>query len=149
MPHRIPMLLTLALMALSSIATPVHARPSAAFERQTVAAVNDVRADHGLKVLRRTDCLSRFAHAHARRMAQRQALFHQDLTAVARACRLRRAAENVAAGYHNGQTTVRSGWMESEGHRANILTRAHRLTAAGSVRDAHGTWWTVQILARR
>lgn len=149
MPSRISALLSLAVVALSSNGAAAHADPAPAYERHAVTAVNDVRSDHGLRVLRRADCLSRFADRHARRMAQRQVLFHQDLNTVTRRCGLRLAAENVAVGYRTGRTTVHDGWMTSPGHRANILTRAHRVTAVGASRDEHGLWWTVQILGSR
>lgn len=149
MPHRVNTLLSLAVITLSCSATAAHARPARSYERQAVSAVNDVRAQHGLRTLRRVDCLKSFADLHARRMAQRRALVHQDLSAVVRRCRLSRGAENVAVGYGTGLATVEAGWMQSPEHRANILTRGHRLTAVGAFRDGVGLWWTVQLLGRR
>jgi len=148
-PHRILRLLPLSVLALVAATAPAHANTATVFERQTVATTNDVRADHGLRSLRRARCLARSAEVHARRMARRQRLFHQRLRPVQRECDLRRAAENVAVGYSTGSATVQDGWMESAEHRANILTRGHRLTAVGAVRDSSGRWWTVQLLGSR
>jgi uncharacterized protein YkwD len=52
----------------------------------------------------------------------------------------RRAAENVAAGYSSAQDVMR-GWMNSSGHRANILNPRYRDIGIG---DASGNkrYWT-------
>lgn len=149
MPHRIHIVLSLAVLAVSLAATPAHAGPTSAYEQQAVVEANHVRQGHGLRPLRRADCLARFAEAQARRMAQRRQMSHQDLSGVLRACRLRRAAENVAVGYASGTATVRIGWMTSPTHRTNVLRRGHRLTAVGAHRDVLGRWWTVQLFGRR
>lgn len=149
MPSHVPTLLSLAVLAVSGAAGPAHAGPTLDYERQAVAEVNVVRQEHGLRALRRTGCLARFADAQARRMAQRRQMFHQDLTGVLRTCDLRRAAENVAVGYGTGSAAVRAGWMQSPAHRTNVLTRGHRLTAVGAYRDDLGLWWTVQLFGRR
>ena len=149
MPHRIKTLFSLAVMTASATATVAHAGPSGTYQRQAVRATNDVREAHGLRVLRRDDCLTRRADAHARRMAARDDVFHQDLGIVLRACHLDRVAENVAVGYRTGRATVRSGWMRSASHRTNLLTRGHRVTGVGAVRDDRGVWWTVQLLGAR
>ena len=56
-------------------------------------------------------------------MAQREQMFHQDLGPVMTDCKLNTAGENVAYGYPTGRSVVNDGWMHSEGHRANILSR--------------------------
>ena len=56
--------------------------------------------------------------------------------------------ENVAMGYRSGGSVV-TGWMGSEGHRANILTPTYRAVGMGAARDADGRWWVAQVLGRR
>ena len=58
----------------------------------------------------------------------------------------RRAAENVAAGTRSPADTV-AAWMNSAGHRANILNCELREIGVGFVEDPgdplrYGTYWT-------
>ena len=145
---RIILPLLLPVIALVCAAVPAEARAPHAYERQVIAATNDVRTDRHMSALRPDACLARFASAHARRMGARGTLVHQDLRRVLRTCGLARVAENVAVGYRDGRSTVRDGWMNSAGHRHNILTRSHRVTAIGAAR-VDGRWWTVQLLGSR
>ena len=59
------------------------------------------------------------------------------------------AGENVAYGYPNGRAVVNQGWMKSEGHRANILSRGFKLVAVAARRDDDGTWYAAQVFGRR
>lgn len=50
--------------------------------------------------------------------------------------------ENIATGYTDADAVVK-GWMESPGHRANILNCDSRATGLGVVPAADGTlYWT-------
>lgn len=147
---RVSLLSTLLIsILLSTSGTPAHASAAETYERQAVQATNAARDARDLPALRTDNCLSRFANRQARRMADEQVMFHQDLHPILRACGLRSVAENVAYGYSTGRSVVTDGWMESPGHRANILTGAHRIVAVGSVMDEDGRWWTAQVLGRR
>lgn len=149
MPTRTLLALILPALLLALGPAPVaHAQPPSTYERQVVKATNKVRVSHALNPLKGSACLSDYAERHARLMSRQGSLSHQDLGEVSQACGLRRVAENVAAGFSNGRTVVRSAWMHSSSHRGNILTSAHRVTSVGAVRDAAGRWWTVQLLGR-
>ena len=76
-------------------------------------------------------------------------MYHQDLGPVMDGCGLSNAGENVAYGYPSGRAVVRRGWMHSEGHRANILSRDYRLVAVAARRDDGGTWYVAQVFGRR
>lgn len=145
---RILLVLLLPLLPLAG-AAPAQASAADTYERQVVRATNAMRVDRGRRALRRQSCLARFANSHARRMASQRRLFHQDLRPVLRRCQMRHAAENVAFGYRTGRTTVTAGWMHSDTHRRNLLTRSHGRTAVGAARDSRGRWWTAQLLGRR
>ena len=82
-------------------------------------------------------------------MAESGSMYHQDLGPVMDGCGLSTAGENVAYGYPSGRAVVRRGWMHSEGHRANILSRDYRLVAVAARRDAGGTWYVAQVFGRR
>ncbi len=73
---------------------------------------------------------------------------HQDLGRVMRRCNLRTAGENIAAGHPTGRAVVR-GWMDSEGHRANILNRRYRLLGMAMRRSDNGTPYAAQVFGRR
>jgi uncharacterized protein YkwD len=125
------------------------ATPESTYAAAAVKATNKARLDHDRRKLRTSDCLRRFAVRQARRMAAREAMFHQDLRPVLRECGLRAAGENVAYGYPTGRAVVRRGWMRSPGHRANILNREFRLVAVGARRSDDDVWFSAQVFGRR
>jgi uncharacterized protein YkwD len=51
--------------------------------------------------------------------------------------------ENVAFNYPTA-TAVVDGWMQSSGHRANILGRRFRRIGVGCVADTRGRLWWAQ-----
>ena len=55
----------------------------------------------------------------------------------------RTAGENIAMGYAAPAAVV-AGWMNSEGHRANILSSAYTKIGVGYVADGH--YWTQQFI---
>jgi len=119
------------------------------YVRQAFRATNAQREDDGLGKLRANDCLDRAAIRQAKRMAERQQLFHQDLRKLLRSCGLSRAGENVADGYDNGKAVGLRGWMESAGHRANILDRSYRLMGIGAHQSDDGVWYAAQVFGRQ
>lgn len=128
-------------------ATPAEAvSPAGTYSRQATRWANKRREGRGRVALDPTRCLRAKAKAQARRMADQERLFHQDLDAVIRDCDLDGAAENTAVGYASGAKVVNQGWMKSRPHRRNLLWRDHRLVGTGAVR-ADGRWWAVQLIA--
>ncbi len=112
-------------------------------ERQLFDALNHERAAQALPPLQWDNSLADAARLHAKRMASYNVLEHQlsgepDLaTRLAQAgARFSVIAENIAVG--STPQTIHSGWMQSPGHRRNILD-AH-LTAVGiaAVRGSGG-----------
>ena len=89
-----------------------------------------------------------YAEEHASRMADHQRLFHQDLGRILRACDLTRVGENVAYGNVTPAQLVKM-WMDSPGHRANILASRYRLVAVGAARSDNGHWYTSQVFGTR
>ena len=94
-------------------------------ERTLLAAVNDVRADHGLRPLRVDSTLTRAARAHSTTLIRHGVFTHGALGA-----RLARAGargpvfgENLAWGTGSRATArgIVRGWLRSPGHRANLL----------------------------
>lgn len=120
----------------------------ARYQKQARAVTNNKREAHDLVQLRYGKCVQRFAVKQARRMANQDRMFHQDLGPVMNRCNLTRAGENVAYGYSTGRKVVRA-WMRSEGHRANILEPSYRILGMAMRRSDNGTPYAAQVFGRR
>jgi uncharacterized protein YkwD len=141
---------TILVLAATLAPLPAQARtPEGAYQRQVFVATNHQREQHHRADFRRQACVQKYAVRQARRMARQDRMFHQDLARVLRDCRLSVAGENVAAGYRTGRSAVDDGWMQSEGHRDNILNRRFRLLGAGARQSADGTWYAAQVFGGR
>jgi uncharacterized protein YkwD len=99
----------------------------AAFEAAVVDIVNDKRATAGCPALTVDDRLTTAARAHSADMAARDYFSHTTPEGVAFSARITNAGyrwssagENIAKGQRTPQE-VMTAWMNSEGHRANIL----------------------------
>ena len=119
----------------------------ALYETAAFTATNVQRVAHGRAALGPRSCLHKWAVRQARKMAEQQRMFHQDLSRVAKDCGLSYAGENVAYGYSSGTAVVRA-WMGSPGHRANILSRNFRQMGIGA-RQADGVWYVAQVFGRK
>ncbi len=105
--------------------------------------LNQTRRNHGLATFRLNVELSHFAWLHSRRMADRNQIFHtNNLYDAVRAYHPSTWGENV--GMAGLLTRVRSLWMHSSGHRANILKARYRRIGIGVVR-ARGAVWVTAI----
>lgn len=103
------------------------------FEAQVVELVNQTRAEQALPPLKLNPTLSNAARYLAGDMVADQYFAHDTYDRIddqlVRVCKWSERiqqyytgalAENVAAGYQS-PVTVMHGWLESEGHRTNIL----------------------------
>jgi uncharacterized protein YkwD len=105
---------------------------------------NIERANAGLTPLKRSRNLNYIAQAHARDMGLRDYFNHtaegyglspfQRMDAV-RSAKYRSAGENIAAGQHSPSQVV-SAWMNSPGHRSNILNSSFEYLGVGVYYDA-------------
>ena len=102
---------------------------SQSFQRFTalVAAMNRERIARGLGELRLNSRLSRAAQDRVEDMLAKRYFAHVSPDGVdpftwvlRRGYRYRLVGENLALGYRGSQSVV-TGWMNSPGHRANIL----------------------------
>jgi uncharacterized protein YkwD len=109
-----------------------------------VGGTNAARADAGLPALSVNSCLTDMAQRHAERIAAAQTLQHQDLNAVMRACGMSAAAENVAMNYE-GPSSMVGQWLDSPGHRANLLSSRYSLIGVGTAQARDGSWYGVQV----
>ncbi|WP_300643490.1 CAP domain-containing protein [Nocardioides sp.] len=140
--------LLLAFTALLAPAPGAAARTAADFESAVHAATNTVRVDHDLGKLRKKGCIDRFANRQAKKMATEGEMFHQDLGPITDKCGLTMVGENVAYGFTKAGTLIKA-WMDSPGHRANILTPGYRQLGVGARKSDEGVWYVAQVFGRK
>ena len=120
-------------------------------EAQAVLAeVNAARAKNGLSALTLDANMNRAAAVRAAELAQ--SFSHtrpngsRGLTALNEAgVSYRTAGENIASGQQSAQAVV-SAWMNSSGHRANILSSLFGRMGVGQATIGRRTYW-VQLFA--
>jgi uncharacterized protein YkwD len=132
----------------ASNATPANATKRE-IVRATLCELNRERAHYGLRRLKLNKKLARAARGHARDMAKRNYFSHDTLGGGSFVDRIRKAGylkgarswmvgENLAWG-SRGQSRPRvimNMWMNSPGHRANILNPSFREIGIGVAYDA-------------
>lgn len=105
-----------------------------AIEKLIVEQTNAQRARYGLVPLKVDVKLMKTARQHGIWMARNRSLQHS-----------RGVAENIAMGYTSTPDVMR-GWMNSSGHRANILNRSYRSLGVAAYQSAGGTiYWCQQF----
>lgn len=114
------------------------------YRRRITLETNDERVARGRVSLKWRTCLNRQAQSWADHLARTGTFRHSNLQSVLDRCNLRGVGENLALGYTNPSATIQA-WMNSSGHRANMLNRSHRLTGMGMAKGSRG-WVTVQLL---
>ena len=120
-----------------ALATPA---PAAADAVQSVlSSINTVRAKAGCGPLKLNKALMATAESHARNMAEDDFFGHRDKSGKgfparvrAQGYRLSLAAENIAAGQKTAGAAVQA-WLDSPGHRKNILNCKFRETGIAMV----------------
>lgn len=116
---------------------------------EVVVLTNAERARHGLPALNIDARLTRAAQTHTEDMVRRAFFDHcnpdgEQVWDRARAAgyAYRKVAENIAAGQRGAAEVVR-GWMDSPGHRANILDGEVSQIGVGYAEGGgYGTCWT-------
>lgn len=122
------------------------------FEKEVVRLVNEIRAQRGLKELTYNWELSRVARYKSQDMKDNTYFSHtspvygtpfqmmKDFGITYRS-----AGENIARGQRSPQEVV-NAWMNSEGHRANILNTSFTQIGVGYVAD--GNYWTQMFIGK-
>lgn len=121
-----------------------------AFESEVIRLVNEQRVQNGLKPLTANWELSRVARYKSQDMVDNRYFSHTSPTygtpfQMMRSFGLnfRTAGENIAYGQRTPQAVV-NGWMNSSGHRANILNASYTQIGVGYV--ANGHYWTQMFM---
>jgi uncharacterized protein YkwD len=128
-----------------------------ATEARIFDLINAERQRQGLPALVYNAQLDRMAKIQAANMAYFQKMAHtipeSQLPTLGDRARYAgypfgRLAENVALGYPNAETVVQ-GWMNSSGHRRNILDGTVEETGIGIARSSAGGLYYCQVFGRR
>ena len=116
------------------------------YEQQVVTLVNAERAKYGLASLTLDETLCGYARVKSQDMHDQGYFSHTSPTygspfdmMRAFGVSYRTAGENIAMGYATPAAVVEA-WMNSEGHRANILSANYTTLGVGYVAD--GGYWT-------
>ena len=116
------------------------------FEARVAALVNEQRKANGLAPLTLSSELSNVARIKSQDMHDNNYFSHTSPTYGSPFDMLksfgvsyRSAGENIAMGYATAEAVV-SAWMNSAGHRANILNASYTQIGVGYVAD--GNYWT-------
>jgi uncharacterized protein YkwD len=140
-------ILAMAATALVAFAPAAAAAPEDPSERM-VEAINEVRADHGLRPLREAPVLDRSAGGWARRIIRTDSFSHGSSYSRTG---FRQSGEILA--YNHGWQ-LRTGapirlWLRSPSHRSLLLSPAFRYAGAGPARGSFGgaptTIWVVHF----
>lgn len=129
---------------------PALANTVTEYEAEVVRLVNIERAKNGLEPLTMNWELSRVARYKSQDMHDRGYFSHTSPTYGSPFNMIRNfgisyrtAGENIAMGYNTPQAVV-TGWMNSSGHRANILNSSFTQIGVGYVSSGH--YWTQMFI---
>ena len=122
------------------------------FESEVVRLVNEIRAQNGLSALTHDSELSKVARIKSQDMKDKNYFSHNspnygspfDMMKTF-GISYRSAAENIAKGQTSPEAVV-NAWMNSAGHRKNILGASYTHIGVGYV--ANGNYWTQMFVGR-
>ena len=131
-----------------------NATPLKAIEDEIVRLVNVQRVQNGLQQLTQNWQASRVARYKSQDMIDKNYFAHISPTygspfqmMESFGLRFSAAAENIAYGQRSAQE-VMSSWMNSAGHRANILNRSFTQIGVGVAKKANGTMYFTQMFLK-
>jgi uncharacterized protein YkwD len=135
---------------------PGYAQRAQSVEQRIFQAINQVRQENKLPALKWNPKIAEVARSHSTRMATKRFFSHEDpkfggpsnrLSAAGIAWRL--CGENIFE-EHGQADPVRAavrGWMQSSGHRKNILTRGFIDSGIGVAISRDGSYTITQMFA--
>lgn len=125
-----------------------------ALEQQVITLVNQQRASNGLPALKGNWELCRVARYKSQDMINKKYFAHQSPTygspfdmMEAFGIKFSAAGENIAYGQKTPQQVMNS-WMNSPGHRNNILSRSYNQIGVGVAKASNGTYYWTQMFIK-
>lgn len=135
-----------------SINIPIVDASVTNFEQEVIRLVNEIRRENGLKELAYDWELGRVARFKSQDMKDNKYFAHNSPVYGTPfqmiknfGISYRSAGENIAKGYATPQAVV-IGWMNSSGHRANILNVNFTHIGVGYV--SGGSYWTQMFIRK-
>lgn len=129
---------------------PVLDSEVTSYESEVIRLVNEIRVKNGLKELTYDWELSRVARYKSQDMKDNNYFSHTSPVYGSPfdmiknfGISYKRAGENIAKGQGTPQAVV-NAWMNSSGHRANILNSTYTKIGVGYVKD--GKYWTQMFI---
>jgi uncharacterized protein YkwD len=115
-------------------------------EAQVLTLVNAQRAAVGCGAVAADEGLAAVARAHSEDMRDGAFFAHVNLDGLdpfdrAAQADLTARAENIAQGQQDANAVMKA-WMQSSGHRANILNCGLTRLGVGVAHGGGGPWWT-------
>lgn len=121
-----------------------------AYEAKVIDLINKIRVNQGLSPLTANADLCRVARYKAQDMVDKHYFSHTSPTYGSPfdmmktfGISYRTAGENIAYGYSTPESVV-EGWMNSEGHRKNILNPSFTQIGVGYVSNGH--YWSQMFI---
>ena len=131
---------------------PTENASALAYEREVIRLINELRRERGLRELTYNWELCRVARYKSQDMKDRGYFSHTSPTygspfemIKSFGISYRSAGENIARGYKTPAAVV-EGWMNSSGHRANILNSSFTEIGVGYVASGH--YWTQMFIGK-
>ncbi len=122
------------------------------YEQEVIRLVNEIRVERGLRELTYNWELSRVARYKSQDMHDNRYFSHTSPVYGSPfqmmknfGITYRSAAENIARGQSSPQAVV-NAWMNSSGHRANILNSSFTEIGVGYVAEGH--YWTQMFIGK-
>jgi len=156
MTKRLLLVLIMALSTLGATATVVPPAANAAtltyaskLETAITKYTNVERRKHSRGAVVWNSCIDRYAEGWAGHLASTGRFYHRSWRSITSGCHRSFASENIAK-YRLGTAGATADalalkivrmWMNSPGHRANLLSSKPRLTGVGARKS--GTYWVV------
>jgi uncharacterized protein YkwD len=140
----------------STSSAPPSGTVGSAEENEVVRLTNAERAKGGCQPLKHDAQLRKAAFDHSSDMAARNYFSHTSQDGRSFLDRIRGAgftggngwAENIAKGQQT-PASVMSAWMNSSGHKANIMNCKYNLIGVGAVKNSGGQILWTQVFASR
>ena len=127
--------------------------PLQSLEDEVIRLINIERTNRGLPALAKNWELARVARIKSQDMIDKNYFDHISPTygtpfnmMTKFGLKYSSAAENIAMGQRTAAEVV-NAWMNSAGHRANILSASYRYTGVGAAKKSNGTlYWTQMFM---
>lgn len=138
-----------AFLAMTVILAVIITSSAPAFAAGPAEMISDFRAKNGEGKVVMDATLNAIAQRQAVAMASKDVLSHEaggSFTSRIAPAKVSRAAENIAYGYPDFPNTLKQ-WINSPGHRANLLLKGASKVGVASVRSSASgrTYWAMVI----